>query len=267
MTGRRALPADLEVAWTAEVEWRDGRFSVVARRAGSAVADVLAESAPVAWPPAGAAEVQALTDAQRGVEAALADAGWKPLAPGDAWYSARFVWEPAAPAAPSAPAPAPAPASASWAPPAAPRADPGPFAPIPVWPDESKQRWRCEIKWDAGWIDSRFEAVTYRPRGRRGRAIGASSALKRRLMAQPDPDRPEDRAALDELAFALESAGWERVSQGAGWYSERFWWRHDGVPAERLDLADSDQESMRPDRGVSENQRPARIRHREPSSR
>jgi hypothetical protein len=119
------------------------------------------------------------------------------------------------------------------------------FAPSPAWPDDSKQFWRCEIKWDAGWIDSRFRAVTYRPRGRRGRAIGASNPIKGRLMARPEPDRPVDREAVRELAAALETAGWERVGRGSDWYAERFRWRHESAPAERLDPASRSGEPAR----------------------
>jgi hypothetical protein len=246
VSGLTLLPADLEAAWTAEIEWRGGpegaRFCAVARYADGPAADVVAESAPVAWPPAGPAGVGALTNAHRELQSALAKAGWKPLPPGGAWYATRFAWEPVAPV------PHPARAPAPWAPPEAPKEPPtdaGAFAPAPRWPDECKQLWRCEIKWDAGWIDSHFQAVTYRPRGRRGRAIGASGPIKGRLMAQPGPDRPEHREAVHDLVSALETAGWERVGRGADWYSERLWWRHEGAPAERLDPASCGHTSAR----------------------
>ena len=238
MSEATLLPAELEAAWTAEIEWRGGpegaRFCAVARRADGAGAHVVAESAPVAWPPAGPAGVEALTNAHRALGAALARTGWKPLSPGSAWYATRFAWEPVAPAprparARAAP-PAREPRSAPRRAPPEPPAEAGPFAPAPAWPDDSKELWRCEIRWDAGWIDSRFQAVTYRPRGRRGRSIGASGPTKWRLMGQPEPDRPEHREAVHDLASALETAGWERVGQGADWYSERFWWRGEGAP-------------------------------------
>lgn len=251
------LPAEPEAAWTAEIEWRGGpdgaRFCAVARSADGAGAHMVTESAPVAWPPAGPAGVEALTNAHRELQAALASAGWKPLSPGGRWYATRFAWEPVAsdPRPSAGPAPRdgmPFGAPAPWAPPESPEeppADAGPFAPAPAWPEESTQLWRCEIMWDAGWIDSRFQAVTYRPRGRRGRAIGGSGPIKGRLMGQPEPDRPEHHEAVQDLASALETAGWERVGRGADWYSERFWWRHEGAPAERLDPVFWGKESTR----------------------
>ncbi|MEP6689182.1 MAG: hypothetical protein ABJC36_12610, partial [Gemmatimonadales bacterium] len=150
-----------------------------------------------------------------------------------AWYATRFGWEPLAPApqpAPHAPAPQP-PAEL--------------FAPAPPWPDDSKQLWRCEIKWDAGWIDSRFQAVGYRPGARRGRAIGASAPIKGLLMGQPQADRPEHRGAFHDLAWALETAGWEPAGRGSDWYSERFWWRREDDPRGRLAPAASDAEAAR----------------------
>ena len=205
------LPADPEAAWTAEIEWRAGpeeaRFCAVARRADGTSGQVVAESAPVAWPPVGPAGVEALTNAHRALRAALAATGWKPLSRGGAWYATRFAWEPVTLDEERLAAP--------WAPPEPPEEPPagaGLFAPAPAWPDDSKQLWRCEIRWDAGWIDSRFQAVTYRPRGRRGRPIGTSSPIKGRLMGRPEPDRPVHREAVRELASALETAGWERVA-------------------------------------------------------
>jgi hypothetical protein len=232
------LPAELEAAWTAEIEWRagpeGGHFCAVARRADGASAHMVAESAPVAWPPVGPAGVEALTSAHRALCAALAGTGWKALPPGSAWYATRFAWEPVTLADERLAAPPP------WAPPEAPEEPPagaGLFAPAPAWPEDSRQRWRCEIRWDAGWIDSRFQAVAYRPRRRRGRAIGASGPIKGRLMGAPQPDRPIHREALGGLASALETVGWERVGRGADWYSERFSWRHESTPPERVDPA------------------------------
>ena len=96
--GRRAgSPPDHRLAWTAEIEWRDSdgesRFCVVARGAGTVV---LAQSAPLQWPPTGPAAVQAMTEAAEQLAAMLAEAGWKELAPGASWYSKRFAWEPVA---------------------------------------------------------------------------------------------------------------------------------------------------------------------------
>jgi hypothetical protein len=229
------LPAELEAAWTAEIEWRGGpeeaRFCAVARRADGASAHVVGESAPVAWPPAGPAGVEALTDAHRALRDALAKTGWQPLSPGSAWYATRLQWVPVTLDEGRLAEESPAGAAL--------------FAPTPAWPDECKQYWRCEITWDAGWIDSRFRAVTYRPRGRRGRAIGASGPIKGHLMGRAEPDRPADRAAVRELASALETAGWERVGRGTDWYAERFWWRHESAPAERLEPASRGPEPAR----------------------
>jgi hypothetical protein len=113
--GRRAgSPPDDRLAWTAEIEWRDSdgesRFCVVARGAGTVV---LAQSAPLQWPPSGPAAVQAMTEAAEQLAAMLADAGWKELAPGASWYSKRFAWEPVAvekPVAASQATPPPTPA-------------------------------------------------------------------------------------------------------------------------------------------------------------
>jgi hypothetical protein len=245
MSDLTLLPAELEAAWTAEIEWRAGpdeaRFCAVARRADGASAHVVAESAPVAWPPEGRAGIEALTDAHRALRDALANTGWKPLSPGIAWYATRLEWEPVTGRR--------EPLAAS--PPDEPRDGVGLFAPAAAWPSDSRQFWRCEIKWDAGWIDSRFQAVTYRPRARRGRAIGASAPVKNRLMGGPEADQQVDREAARELASALEAAGWERVGRGADWYAERFWWRHESAPAERLAPGP-----------VSETDPPARIRPR-----
>jgi hypothetical protein len=269
MSGRH-LPADVEAAWTAEIEWRGGtdeaRFCAVARRAGVHGATVVADSAQVAWPPAGPTEVQALTDAHRELTAALATAGWKALPPGTAWYAKRFAWEPVASVSlaqvPAPADPSQAAAAAPWKPPEPPLERPGEaalFAPAPAWPDDSKEHWRCEIRWDAGWIDSHFQAVAYRPRRRRGHAIGASAPVRSRLMAQPEPERPEHREAVHELASALERVGWERVGKGADWYSERFSWRREDAPAARLEPQIADTSRSLSDL-VSKTGRSARIR-------
>ena len=80
-----------------EVDWQlaDGasRFRVLARPAdGGGDPVTLWTSAPLAWPPSDARAVQALTDAVTRLEAALVDAGWTALPPGDAWYELRFAW-------------------------------------------------------------------------------------------------------------------------------------------------------------------------------
>jgi hypothetical protein len=218
-------PPDPHRVWTAEVQWRqtggEARFLVSARSSGSGESTTVAESPPLAWPPTDAASVQALTDAANALDSVLVSAGWTALQPGGTWYAKRFAWEPAAAAA----------AAPSLAEPAA---EPGLFAPVPAWPLSTVGRWRCEITWDAGWAESRFQAVIYRPRRRRGLAIGASTGLRWMLMGRPDARSTEHREAVWSLASALEAVGWERAGRGSGWYSERFSWPHD-EPPDRLE--------------------------------
>jgi len=94
------LPPVASRGWTAEIEWRpaDGEtcFRVVARATEGTATAVVAESARLEWPPAGAAAVPALTAAAEELETRLVAAGWRPLPPGDAWYAKRFAWEPVA---------------------------------------------------------------------------------------------------------------------------------------------------------------------------
>jgi hypothetical protein len=250
-----AAPPDPHDRWTAEVVWSDhgpeGSFSVVARSAGGWAGEgvVVAESGALEWPPGSPASVQALTDAARELEAALAGAGWRPLAPGGAWYAKRFAWEPvdphadeplpasaveaAGPARHAAPAAGPSaamPASGAGAP--APTPAPGPLARAPAWPDGAREQWRCEIAWDAGWVESRFEALGYAPRRRSGRPIAGSAPLRWLLMGLPDAGSAAHREALHALEAELERSGWEAAGQGADWYSTRFTWRHgDRAPA------------------------------------
>jgi hypothetical protein len=216
-----AAPPDPGRAWTAEVYWRqtgdDARFFVIARPVGSEGATTIAESRPLAWPPMDSASVQALADAARDLHSALASAGWRALPPGRAWYAKRFAWDAAGPRT------------------AAPAEDPTLFGPVPAWPDSTADRWRCEITWDAGWVESRFRALAYRPGGRRGRAIATSSPLRWLLMGRPNARSREHLEAVRSLAGALEAAGWERAGRGAGWYSERFAWGTGGAPPDRLE--------------------------------
>jgi hypothetical protein len=85
--------------WVAEVEWRpagdEARFCVVARDHPCAGGTVLAESAPVDWPPSGPGAVPALSAAAERLAATFTNAGWTPLPSDDAWYAKRFAWEPA----------------------------------------------------------------------------------------------------------------------------------------------------------------------------
>jgi hypothetical protein len=237
-------PPDPACEWTAEIAWgrRDGEpgFSVCARRAGAAATVALAESPPLDWPPSGPDSVAALTSAVRMLEASLLAAGWRSAGSGGSWYAKQFEWRAAGdaretdpprlrlvtPAPPEVP-PEPLP-DAELAPPG------GPFARTPPWPEGSRELWRCEIDWRAGWSESRFEAVMYRPRGRRGRAIGGSSPAKWLLMRQPDADAPEMRVAVQRLAGSLVAAGWSPAGTGLGWYSQRFVWRREGTPPDHV---------------------------------
>jgi hypothetical protein len=92
------MPPDPHREWTATIEWRDtdgvSRFSVVARAAREET--VLAESAPVEWPPTTPASVQGLGAAASRLERSLAAAGWNALPSGDEWYAKRFSWKPVA---------------------------------------------------------------------------------------------------------------------------------------------------------------------------
>jgi hypothetical protein len=233
------LPPDPACLWTAEITWhqhgRAGTFAVVARASGAAAGVVVAASGPLEWPPTSAASVQALSVGTRELEDGLAAAGWRPLPPGSAWYAKRFAWEPVdprvdgavpTPADPAEPALVGEPANVG-----------GPFARPPAWPAGARDLWRCEIGWDAGWAVSRFRAFAYAPRRRRGRSIGASTTLPWLLMGRPDPDSAAHCAALHDLEAELERAGWERLGQGADWYSTRMAWRHDQPPSERRDTA------------------------------
>jgi len=86
--------------WTAVIEWHDtedgSRFLVVARADDDADELTIARSGPLDWPPKGPASIGALTDAVETLEAAVLDAGWRPLAQGSTWYAKRFIGEPAA---------------------------------------------------------------------------------------------------------------------------------------------------------------------------
>jgi hypothetical protein len=234
-------PPDPAGAWTAEIEWgrADGQagFRASAWQGASADPVLLAESPPLDWPPSGPDSVAALTSAVRMLEASLLAAGWRPLDPGRAWYAKRLAWEPA-PDEPAAhedaprlrlvpPAPEPVPETAAARP-------AGPLARTPPWPEDARELWRCEITWNAGWSESRFEAVVYRPKGRRGRAIGASSPARWLLMRQPDEAAPETRQAMKHLVAALVAAGWSPAGFGLSWYSRRFLWRRDGSPPDAV---------------------------------
>jgi hypothetical protein len=90
-------PPDQGLGWLAEIEWLqsgdEARFRVVARN-GEAPSCVVAESPRLSWPPAGTSSIEAMTKMVDRLVASLAQAGWRPLAPGEAWYAKRFGWEP-----------------------------------------------------------------------------------------------------------------------------------------------------------------------------
>jgi hypothetical protein len=233
----QAAPPDPSRSWTAEVQWQrsgaNARFVVLARSGESDDRSVVAESASLSWPPTGPATVQALSDAVAELERGLLAAGWTPLPPGPEWFAKRFAWnaaamaEPAAVAEPEEPAPAPHPDR--------PQERSGRFTRRPAWPEGTDQLWRCELRWDPGMANSRFEAIAYGPGERRGRIVGTSATFKWLLMADPDPAAPEYATELDRLVAALRFAGWEYVGRGAKWYSGRFVWRRDGTPPDRVE--------------------------------
>jgi hypothetical protein len=242
-----AGPPDPGRAWIAEIAWdTEGevcRFSVLARSEADAEDSVVAVSEALEWPPSGPAEVEALNAAVEALAAELAAAGWIARPPGEAWYARRFEWAPAAreavPAAVEAPATVEAPA-------------PTLFARSPDWPAGSKKLWRCEIRWTAGWVDSRFEVVVRRPGGLRSRPIGVSAPLQPVLKGPPDAGSAEAETALRALVSALETAGWRPAGRGAAWYAHRFTWSGAGKPPDRVEPAPGsadEQETLERDPG------------------
>jgi hypothetical protein len=250
-TGGRGAPTppDRGRAWLAEVEWRHAegmaRFQVLAADAeGTTV--TIAESAPLDWPPSGPESVQAMSRAADALEPAMLAAGWKPLPPGDAWYAKRFAWPRGAPrrapvAASAVPGPGPAPPAVTADDEAFELGERLRFARVP-WPEGAEQLWRCEIRWRGGYLRSRFEAVALEPRRRRGQPIGGSARFKWMIMADPTPQ--EFQSAVDELTDSLASAGWERIADGAAWYSRRFVWHRDSPPG-RLDAGQGSAQEVR----------------------
>jgi hypothetical protein len=207
---------------TAEIEWRaedaEARFSLVVRGPHCAEGRIVAQSPALAWPPAGPDTMEAMVAAVEALERSATDAGWTSLRAGPAWYAKRFACPPATNETYELP-------------------EDRPFARPPHWPPGARDRWRCEIHWDAGWIDSRFRAVVYRPRRRRGRDVAASTPLRWLLMSRPDPHRAEHRDALRGLAAAIEDAGWTPAGEGAGWYSRRFVWPYEDCPPRSFPVA------------------------------
>ena len=213
-------------AWTAELEWRndgDGpRFCLTARPDGDGPDVRIAVSAPIEWPPPDAVAVQRLRRTVARMEAAVREAGWAPLPPGEAWYAKRFAW---APVAEPASAPAPAPPRRRL------------FGPQPDWPPGTEGAWRCEIRWRAGYVNSRFTVVARGP-GRRGTTtVCSSETFKWLIMGDPDPPSPEFRDAVEQLDEQLTAAGWERSGTGRDWWELRYVWRGDGPPPLELEPA------------------------------
>jgi hypothetical protein len=234
-------PPDPQQSWTAEVEWDDARFAVVARTEDGGSGVRLATSAPLQWPPADAKAVRDLTRAAERLEASLLAAGWTALAPGAAWYAKRFAWRGApgrsgpAPAAPAAPSREPvlervAPLPRTDAVPTS-----GRFARPADWPDGSETLWRCEIKWHAGYANSRFDAVAHAPKRRRGTSLGHSEVFKWLLKGDPDVENTAHVGQVRRLADRLVDAGWEPAGRGRHWYELRFLWRRENATPERLE--------------------------------
>lgn len=218
-----ASPPDLACRWVAEIVWDeaadDPMFRAVARSEGASDEAVVAQSGRVEWPPKGTSAVDDMRTAVDELEATLLHAGWSPHGRGRAWYARRFAWQPLH-VAPSA-APSAAPAVAQRA----------------TTPADFEQRWRCEIRWSAGYVNSNFVVVRYAPGHRRGSDIGASVRFRWMFMNDPDPRLSGDRAALRELCDALVATGWEPAGRGHAWYAERFVWAGGGEPPDHLDPA------------------------------
>ena len=241
------LPPDPQRAWSAEIEWigagNESRFAVIARTGQQAEPQSVAESSPLEWPPTSTAGVQALTDAVAELERELLAAGWAALEPGAGWYAKRFGWKPVIVVEPAPPAvelaavrAAAPPAPAAPAVPDRPPARAGRFVRKPDWPEGSDRLWRCELRWEAGVVNSRFEAVAYEPGvAQRTRSVASSVTFKWLMMAEPNPSADEYRKELRRLVTALQGAGWDYVGRGTKWYAARFVWRRAGAPPERLD--------------------------------
>ena len=238
-----ASPPDRTRAWTAEIEWRqsaaEGVFRVVARPTEGRGRATIAESAHLEWPPTGPASVEALTQAAEQLEASLLAAGWEPLPRGGKWYAKRFAWE--------ARQPAEAPESTE---PLAPAEPPkagqpqrsGRFERSREWPAGTLDLWRCEITWDAGYVNSSFKALAYPPGEERGRPIAESATFKWMFLEPPNRRERGTLAEVRRLASALAAAGWQRVPGGPTWYSGRYVWRREGPPPDHVELAPAEEE-------------------------
>jgi hypothetical protein len=227
----RAAPPDRRRAWTAEIEWResdaDGVFRVVGRPDGGSGDVTIGESARIDWPPKGAAAVEALRQAPKQLEAALLAAGWRSLPPGDKWYARRFAWTAETPEPSLAPAPRL-----------------GRFERGPAWPADTAELWRCEIRWDPGYVNSSFKALAFAPGKRRGKTVGESAAFKWLMLESPDPQEAAIVAEVRSLAAALVEAGWQPIRRGPHWFSGRYVWRREEPPPDHVELAPAGQDAQ-----------------------
>jgi hypothetical protein len=233
-----ASPPDRSRAWTAEIEWRqsdaDGVFQAVARPTEGHGEATIAESARLEWPPKGPASVEGLRQAAERLEVLLLAAGWEPLPSGARWYAKRFAWE----ARQLVEAPASAEPLAPAEPPEARQPQrSGRFERGPAWPADTLDVWRCEIRWDAGYVSSSFKALAYPPGKKRGRTIAESAKFKWMIMEPPDPRERATLAEVRRLASALAAAGWQRVGHGPNWYSGRYAWRREEPPPDHVEPA------------------------------
>ena len=209
-------PPDPRQPWTAEVQWSDSRFAVVARAGGRGKEVFLAASRPLQWPPSGPKAVRDMSRAVERLEASMLASGWTQVAPGSAWYAKRFAWAAGAP-------------RTETAPPA------GRFKRETEWPTGSEQLWRCEIKWHAGYANSAFRAVAHGPKRYRGVTLGHSETFKWLLKADPAASDPRFVGQVRRLAARLTAAGWEPAGRGRSWYELRFVWRQEDAPPEPLE--------------------------------
>ena len=196
-------PPDPRRAWTAEVQWSDTCFAVIARAGQRSKEVSLATSRPLQWPPADQKAVTEMSRAVERLEASMLAAGWTPLPPGDAWYSKRFTWVATVPRPETAP-------------------PTGRFKRQTEWPADSEQLWRCEIKWHAGYVNSDFRAVAHGPKRHRGVTLGHSETFKWLLMDDPEASDARFVGQVRRLADRLIAAGWEPVGRGPSWYELRF---------------------------------------------
>ncbi len=231
-----AVPPDANQTWSAEIRWvgteSRAHFSVFARVESEEREQVIAESPSLEWPPSSPPAVQALTAAVAELERSLLDAGWTPLPDGTEWYAKRFTREPA-------PEPVPWVRSQASQQPAAGSAGKNHeeeraarFLRRPLWPEGSERLWRCEIRWDAGIVNSRFSAIAFDPEERLGHGVRDSATFKWLMMADPDPGAEAFRTELHRLVATLQAGGWEYVGRGPKWYSARFVWRREATPPE-----------------------------------